>query len=59
MLQREGIYMNHKKLRRIYTEEKLQVRRRGGRMSPVLAAVRAICSNLKFNDGSEVRSRHS
>jgi putative transposase len=31
MLQREGIYMNHKKLRRIYTEEKLQARRRGGR----------------------------
>ena len=31
MLQREGIYMNHKKLRRIYGEEKLQVRRRGGR----------------------------
>jgi putative transposase len=31
MLQREGIYMNHKKLRRIYAEEKLQVRRRGGR----------------------------
>ena len=31
MLQREGIYMNHKKLRRIYTEEKLQVRRRSGR----------------------------
>jgi len=31
MLQREGIHMNHKKLRRIYTEEKLQVRRRGGR----------------------------
>lgn len=31
MLQREGIHMNHKKLRRIYVEEKLQVRRRGGR----------------------------
>lgn len=31
MLQREGICMNHKKLRRIYAEEKLQVRRRGGR----------------------------
>ena len=31
MLQREGIYINHKKLRRIYAEEKLQVRRRGGR----------------------------
>ena len=31
MLQREGIHVNHKKLRRIYAEEKLQVRRRGGR----------------------------
>ena len=31
MLQREGIHMNHKKLRRIYAEKKLQVRRRGGR----------------------------
>ena len=31
MLQREGIHMNHKKLRRIYAEENLQVRRRGGR----------------------------
>jgi putative transposase len=31
MLQRQGIHMNHKKLRRLYREEKLQVRRRGGR----------------------------
>jgi putative transposase len=31
MLQREGIRMNHKKLRRLYGEERLQVRRRGGR----------------------------
>ena len=31
MLERKGIFLNHKKLRRIYTEEKLQVRRRGGR----------------------------
>ena len=31
MLQREGIHVNHKKLRRIYAEEKLQVRRRAGR----------------------------
>jgi len=31
MLERKGIFMNHKKLRRIYVEEKLQVRRRGGR----------------------------
>lgn len=31
MLQREGMRMNHKKLRRLYAEERLQVRRRGGR----------------------------
>jgi putative transposase len=31
MLRREGIVMNHKKLRRLYREERLQVRRRGGR----------------------------
>ena len=31
MLEREGICMNHKKLRRLYREEKLQVRKRGGR----------------------------
>lgn len=31
MLQRQGIAMNIKKLRRLYGEEKLQVRKRGGR----------------------------
>jgi putative transposase len=31
MVAREGFKVNHKKVRRIYTEEKLQVRRRGGR----------------------------
>jgi hypothetical protein len=31
MIAREGFEVNHKKVRRIYTEEKLQVRRRGGR----------------------------
>ena len=31
LLQREGIVLNHKKLRRIYAEERSQVRRRGGR----------------------------
>ncbi|MFG1189035.1 MULTISPECIES: IS3 family transposase [Xanthobacter] len=31
MLRRQGIVMNQKKLRRLYREEKLQVRRRGGR----------------------------
>jgi putative transposase len=31
LLRREGLTPNHKKLRRIYAEERLQVRRRGGR----------------------------
>ena len=31
LLRREGVTMNHKKLRRLYREERLQVRRRGGR----------------------------
>jgi putative transposase len=31
MLEREGITMNHKKLRRLYGEERLQVKRRRGR----------------------------
>ena len=31
LLKREGICMNHKKLRRLYAEERLQVRHRGGR----------------------------
>jgi putative transposase len=31
LLRREGTHVNHKKLRRLYREERLQVRRRGGR----------------------------
>ncbi len=31
LLEREGIHLNHKKLRRLYREEGLQVRKRGGR----------------------------
>ena len=31
LLRREGLLLNHKKLRRLYAEERLQVRRRGGR----------------------------
>jgi len=31
LLRREGSVVNHKKLRRLYREERLQVRRRGGR----------------------------
>ncbi len=35
LLEREGIRMNHKKFRRLYREEKLQVKRRGGRKRAV------------------------
>ena len=35
LLEREGIQVNLKKLRRIYSEEKLQVKRRGGRKRPL------------------------
>ena len=31
LLRREGLHLNHKKLRRLYAEERLQVHRRGGR----------------------------
>ena len=31
LLEREGVAINHKKFRRLYREERLQVRRRGGR----------------------------
>ena len=31
LLRREGMHVNHKKLRRLYREERLQVRKRGGR----------------------------
>ncbi len=31
LIRREGIHVNHKKLRRLYRDERLQVRRRGGR----------------------------
>ena len=34
LLDREGLHVNHKKLRRLYREERLQVRRRGGRKRP-------------------------
>jgi hypothetical protein len=30
LMRREGLTMNHKKFRRLYREERLQVRRRGG-----------------------------
>lgn len=39
LLSREGVRLNHKKLRRLYVEERLQVRRRIGRKRAALARV--------------------
>jgi putative transposase len=40
LLGREGWHMNHKRFRRLYREEKLQVRQRGGARKRALACVR-------------------
>ena len=40
LLRREGVTLNHKKLRRIYAEERLQVRRRGVARGPPDPAAR-------------------
>jgi putative transposase len=39
LLSREGVHMNHKKLRRLYVEERLQVRRRVGRKRAAVTRV--------------------
>jgi putative transposase len=39
LLSREGVHMNHKKLRRLYVEERLQVRRRIARKRAAIARV--------------------
>lgn len=49
MVRREGFEVNHKKLRRIYREDRLQVRRRGGRkraLPPELCRPLAVSSRL-------------
>jgi len=43
-LDRDGPHMNHKKLRRLYGEERLQVRRRGVRRRTL-----TLLSNAQFN----------
>ncbi len=50
LLSREGVVLNHKKLRRLYAEERLQVRRRGARK-------RALCTRapIAVPDGPNQR----
>lgn len=52
MLERQGIMMNLKKLRRLYREEKLQVRRRGGRKRPWGRADRCWCRMRRTGAGA-------
>ncbi len=49
MLERQGIHMNQKKLRRLYREEKLQVRKRGGRKR-ALGTRRPIATPAHINE---------
>ena len=69
LLEREGIRMNHKKLRRLYGEERLQVPRRGGRKRALgtrapMAVRRVECndplrSNRRGGRGYGVSGRNS
>ena len=67
LLSREGVHLNHKKLRRLYTEERLQVRRRIGRKRAAVTRVPLLpaegpnqCWSMDFvhdalNDGRRFR----
>jgi len=52
LLTREGIVMNHKKLRRLYREERLQVRRRGGRKRAPGTRVPMSCRKARTSAGA-------
>jgi len=48
----QGIMLNHKKLRRLYAEERLQVRRRGGRKRALgTRGNRWRCHEVRTSDG--------
>ncbi|WP_370737988.1 IS3 family transposase [Octadecabacter ascidiaceicola] len=52
MIAREGFSVNHKKVRRIYVEEKLQVRRRGSRKRALGRGCRWCCPMAQTNTGA-------
>ena len=52
LLTREGIVMNHKKLRRLYREERLQVRRRGERKRALGTRARWRCRKVPISAGA-------
>ena len=54
LLWREGIALNHKKLRRLYAEERLQVRRRGGRSARWALVHRWRCRKGRTSAGRSI-----
>ena len=56
LLGREGVAMNHKKFRRLYREERLQVRRRGGRKRALGPGRRWCCRRGGTSDGPSTSS---
>lgn len=56
LLRREGTSVNHKKLRRIYADERLQVRRRGGRKRALGTRAPLACRTDPTNAGRSTSS---
>ena len=56
---REGMLMNHKKLRRLYREERLQVRRRGGRKRALGTRAPMALPQGRTSAGPGLRQRHA
>ena len=52
MLERQGISMNHKKLRRLYREEKLQVLKPGGHTRALGTCGPMFCLTASMNAGA-------
>jgi transposase InsO family protein len=54
LMRREGFIMNHKKLRRIYREERLMVRRRGGRKRALGTRAPLVFPRRRTNAGRSI-----
>jgi putative transposase len=54
LLPREGIALNHKKLRRLYAEERLQVRHRGRRKRALGTRRRWPCRRARTSAGRSI-----
>ena len=57
LLRREGHVVNHKRLFRMYREEKLHVRHRGGRKRALVRGVRCWCRWAQISSGRSILCR--